>query len=293
MHTSTPESPTSDVTQSNILLKRFRRNPGAIAGAIVLLLIFLSTILVIFSPYDPHEVHIKDRLLSPSLKHPMGTDAVGRDQLTRILYGGRTSLTVSFLAVFVSLSIGVTIGSLAGYFGGWVDNILMRIRDVVLILPTFMVLILVTAVLRQTYNRFINNNQVIAIALMIGTFSWTTIFRVIRTVFVGKRGIDADRTISKLGRQVTMHAVISSGIRTIIIEAIFGIGYALIEEAGLSFLGIGIQPPVPSWGEMLNGAQIFLLRYPWMTIFPALMIILVIISINYIGDGLRDMFDLQ
>ncbi len=282
-HFSEISKEVDDATQIPVASQQFRWNLGTIANAIILSLIFLSTILVIFSPYDVNQVGIKDRFLEPSLMHPMGTDAFGRDQMTRTLYGGQVSLTAGFLAVFISLSMGITLGSLAGYFRGWLDNALMRITDAMLTLPTFTVLILLSAIFRTT-----RDNQVTHIALMIGVLSWMTVFRLVRAIFVAKLKIDVDYMLDKSNKRVAVRNVLSSGIKIIMIEAVFGISHAIIEEAGLSFLGLGIQPPTPSWGELLAGTQRFAPQYFWMRLFPALMIFLTIISVNYIGEYLLD-----
>jgi peptide/nickel transport system permease protein len=274
--------------------KRFRKHPGAIFGFVVIFLLTILVALAPLSPYDPDASSISERYQSPSLSYPMGTDALGRDLLTRVLYGGRISLTVGLLVVMISISIGVPIGALAGYYGGVLDSILMRITDTFLSLPSFLVLILLSAILREVEAPLFERNNVLTISLVIGVFAWTTFARLVRATFLTLRETDFVSASRALGgsdiRIITRH-ILPNSIGPIIVEATLEFGYAIIEESGLSFLGFGIQPPTPSWGNLLSNAQEHFTKYPWLAIFPGLMIFLSIISINYIGDGLRDAFD--
>jgi peptide/nickel transport system permease protein len=237
---------------------------------------------------------MEERLQPPSLSHPMGTDALGRDLLTRVLYGGRVSLTVGLLVVAISLSIGIPTGSLAGYYGGWLDNVLMRVTDAFLSLPVLLVLILLSAILREVDAPLFESNSVLTIALVIGTLSWMTFARLVRAIFLSLREMDfvsATRALGGSDLRIIANHILPNAIGPIIVEATLELGYAIIEESGLSFLGFGIQPPTPSWGNLLSNAQENFTKYPWLAIFPGLMIFLAIISVNYIGDGLRDAFD--
>jgi peptide/nickel transport system permease protein len=283
-----------DVSMTSIIWKRFRRHPGAIAGVVTLAILIILVLLVPLSPYDPEASSMTERLQAPSLAHPMGTDALGRDLLTRVLYGGRVSLTVGLLVVVISLSIGVPTGALAGYYGGRLDTILMRITDAFLSLPTLLVLILLSAILREVDAPFFESNSILTIALVIGILSWMTFARLVRALFLTLRELDYVSASRALGgsdlRIITRH-ILPNSVGPIIVEATLELGYAIIEESGLSFLGFGIQPPTPSWGNLLSNAQENFTKYPWLAIFPGLMIFLTIISVNYIGDGLRDAFD--
>jgi peptide/nickel transport system permease protein len=294
MLTLIPEFVTNNEVAGSAVWRRFFRHPGAITGAIILSIIFILALLAPLSPYDPNKSNLTERFKPPSLAHPMGTDALGRDLFTRVLYGGRISLAVGAMVVVISLSIGVTVGSMAGYFGGWVDNVFMRITDAALTMPTLLVLILLSSILREVKIPFIEKNNVLTIALVIGLLSWMTIARIIRAIFLSLHDIeyvDSARALGASGLRVTFGHILPNGIGPIIVEATLELGYAIIEESGLSFLGFGIQPPTPSWGNLLNDAQGYLTQYPWLAIFPGLMIFLTIISVNYIGDGLRDAFD--
>ena len=274
--------------------KRFRKHPGAIFGFIVISILIALTLLAPLSPYDPEASNITARYQPPSLSHPMGTDALGRDMFTRALFGGRISLTVGLFVVIISVLIGVPTGALAGYYGGKLDSILMRITDAFLSLPSFLVLILLSAILREVEIPLFERNNVLTISLVIGVFAWTTFARLVRASFLTLRESDfvaASRSLGGSDLRVIVRHILPNSIGPIIVEATLEFGYAIIEESGLSFLGFGIQPPTPSWGNLLSNAQEHFTKYPWLAIFPGLMIFLSIISINYIGDGLRDAFD--
>jgi len=274
--------------------RHFRKHPGAIAGSIVFLLILILVLTAPLYPFDPETINMAERLEPPSLRHLMGTDALGRDLLTRVLYGGRVSLSVGLFVVAISLAIGVPVGALAGYYGGWLESILMRITDAFLSLPSFLVLILLGAILREVQVPFLERNNVLVIAFVIGILMWMTFARLVRAVFLTIRKMDYVTAARSLGgsdfKIITTH-IIPNAIGPIIVESTLELGYAIIEESGLSFLGFGIQPPTPSWGNLLSNAQENFTKYPWLAIFPGLMIFFVIISVNYIGDGLRDAFD--
>ncbi len=274
--------------------KRFRKHPGAIFGFVVIFFLIISALLAPLSPYDPEASEISMRYKPPSLAHPMGTDALGRDLLTRVLYGGRISLTVGLLVVVLSIVVGVLIGALAGYYGGRLDGFLMRITDAFLSLPSFLVLILLSAILREVDAPLFERNNVLTISLVIGVFGWTTFARLVRASFLTLRETDfvsATRALGGSDLRIIVSHILPNSIGPIVVEATLEFGYAIIEESGLSFLGFGIQPPTPSWGNLLSNAQEHFTKYPWLAIFPGLMIFLSIISINYIGDGLRDAFD--
>lgn len=281
-------------TMTSLAWKRFRRHPGAVVGSIVLALLVLATVFAGLSPYDPEKSDIKNRYQAPSLEHPFGTDGLGRDLMTRALYGGRVSMSVGLMVVGITLSVGVPIGSIAGYYGGWIDNVLMRIIDATLAIPSLMFLILLSAILREADIPFVKGNSVITIAVVLGALSWPTVARLTRAVFLTVREMEYVKAAQALGAsapRIMLREILPNGFGPIIVESTLGVGYAIMEESGLSFLGFGIMPPTPSWGNMLNNAQEHLTQYPWLAIFPGLMIFFTIISVNYIGDGLRDALD--
>lgn len=277
-----------------LIWRRFRRHPGALAGLTVLGILVLSVILVTFSPFDPEQSDIANRLQPPSGEHVFGTDPLGRDLLTRVLYGGRISLTVGLLVMVITLVIGIPVGAAAGFFGGRVDNILMRITDAALSLPTLLILILLSAIMREVEFPLFERNNVITIGVVIGLLSWMTVARLVRAAFITIREMEfivAARGIGSSNLRIIVRHILPNAVGPVIVEATLEVGYAIMEEAGLSFLGFGIQPPTPSWGNLLSNAQEHLTKHPWLAIFPGVMIFLTIISVNYIGDGLRDAFD--
>jgi peptide/nickel transport system permease protein len=281
-------------TMASMVWNRFRRHPGAIAGTIVLSILVLAILLAPLSPYDPETSDMSSRFQPPSLKHPFGTDALGRDLLTRCLYGGRISLTVGMLVVVITLVVGLPVGAISGYFGGWIDNALMRVTDAFLALPALMVLILLSAILRELEIPFLERNNVLTIALVIGALSWMTVARLVRASYLTIREMDfvtAAHCVGVSNSRAMVRHILPNAVGPIIVEATLEMGYAIMEEAGLSFLGFGIMPPTPSWGNLLSNALQHMTKHPWLAIFPGLMIFLAIISINYIGDGLRDAFD--
>jgi len=282
------------VSAAQNVWKRFTKHRGAIAGAVIFGILAVICILAPLSPYDPEKSNLPEKFQAPSTSHWLGTDALGRDLFTRIIYGGRISLSVGGIAVAISLLIGVPIGALAGYYGGTLDSILMRLTDAFLSLPAFLVLILLAAILREVDIPFFQRSNVFTISFVIGILSWMTFARLVRAAFLTLRELDyvsAARALGSSDRRIILRHILPNGIGVVIVEATLQLGYAIIEESGLSFLGFGIQPPTPSWGNLISAAQDHFIKYPWLAVFPGLMIFLSIISVNYIGDGLRDAFD--
>jgi peptide/nickel transport system permease protein len=281
-----------DLTQN--VWKRFRLHRGAIAGVIIFGMLVILITLAPLSTFDPEASNLPEKFSAPSPTHWLGTDALGRDLFTRILYGGRISLSVGGIAVAISLLIGVPIGALAGYYGGTLDSILMRLTDAFLSLPSFLVLILLAAILREVELPLFQRNSVLTISIVIGVLSWMTFARLVRAAFLTLRELDyvsAARALGSSDRRIILGHILPNGIGVVIVEATLQLGYAIIQESGLSFLGFGIQQPTPSWGNLISTAQDHFIKYPWLAIFPGLMIFISIISVNYIGDGLRDAFD--
>ncbi len=283
----------SESTQQ-MIWRRFRKHAGARIGLAVLLVLLLAVLLAPLSPYDPDKSNVTERFQTPSWQHPMGTDPLGRDVLTRILFGGRVSMSVGVLVVAITLTLGVSVGAIAGYAGGIIDNILMRITDAALTLPSLLVLILLGAILREVDLPLLQRSSVVTIATVIGLLSWMTFARLVRAAFLTLRELDfvtASRALGASPIRIVLRHILPNTVGPIIVESTLELGYAIIEESGLSFLGFGIQPPTPSWGNLLSNAQENFIRYPWLAIFPGVMIFLTIISVNYVGDGLRDAFD--
>ncbi len=277
--------------------RRWTAHGPALAGAAVLSLIVIGcTTVSWWSPYDSETSNLSERYLAPSWRHPMGTDGLGRDLLTRVLYGGRISLAVGVLATALGLALGTGLGSLAGLQAGPVDNLVMRVADVFLALPRIMVLILATVFLRQLNLPLLQRGGgVVGIVLILGLLSWMGVARQIRAqLLVLKEGdfvLAAQATgVSPLA--VLWRHLLPNAWTPVIVAATLRIAGAVMAESGLSFLGFGVQPPTPTWGNILTHGQDELLKGRfWLVMFPGLMIFLTVIAVNFLGDGLRDALD--
>ncbi|MCO6452223.1 MAG: ABC transporter permease [Caldilineales bacterium] len=278
---------------TRLTIRRFLRHRMAVVSLVVLSLVVLSALLAPLSPYTPTQTDPKNSLEPPSLQHWFGTDDLGRDVFTRTLYGGRISISVGLMATALALGLGVLVGALSGYFGGVLDNGLMRVTDAFLSLPSLFVLILISTMLRDMPSSRMRNSVVIVI-IVIAVLSWMWPGRLVRGEFLKLKGRDFVLAATALGsghgRIITRH-ILPNSISIIIVQGTLLVAYAIIIESGLSYLGFGVQPPTPSWGNQLATAQVYALRAPWLMIFPGLMIFITAMSVNHIGDGLRDAFD--
>ena len=272
----------------------FIKHRLAVLGMCVLGALILGAIFVpIVTGYDPGKTHILDKYLPPSPQHPMGTDGLGRDLLIRSMDGGRISLLIGLLAMMLSIVIGTTVGALAGFYGGWTDNILMRIADIMLTLPTLFVAILLTQLLRAGVIPFLSAG-IVPIVLIIAVTSWMGVARLVRASYLSikqKEFIESARAAGAGNWRIILRHILPNAMSPIIVAATLRVGAAIITESGLSYLGFGVQPPTPTWGNMLRNAQSEMDYAPWTAIFPGLFIFLTVISVNYIGDGLRDALD--
>lgn len=268
------------------LLRGFARNRLAMTGSVVLTLVVLGAILgPVVSPYDVVAQDIGSRLQAPSLAHPMGTDELGRDTLTRVLAGGRISLAVGGLATVVALAIGVLVGALAGYFRGWVDNMLMRLVDLMLSLPDLFLLILASALFGPRFW---------TIVVIVGLVRWMNVARLTRASFLAlheREFVEAARALGVRRRKIVTRHLLPNSMSPIIVAGTLGVASAIMAESTLSFLGLGLQPPTASWGSMLQDAQAQIFTSPWLAVFPGLMIVVTVLAINMVGDGLRDALD--
>jgi peptide/nickel transport system permease protein len=280
-------------TMMALIWKDFRHHPMALVGLSILGTIALASLFAFLSPYNPEGVDTANRFASPSLAHPMGTDRNGRDILTRVLYGGRISLTVGIAAMATAIALGGLVGSLAGYYGGFTDNFLMRFTDFALSFPNLFVLILLSVLIRESEIPLLGSG-IASIALVIGLTSWMSVARLVRATFLTIKTQDfvtaAHAGGSSSGRIILRH-ILPNAAGPIIVNGTMGVAWAILIESGLSFLGYGVQPPTPSWGNILNDAQQTLSLYPWIAVFPGTMIFLTVVSINFIGDALRDALD--
>lgn len=276
-----------------LVLRRFLRHRVAVAGMLALLLVVAGALAAPYYRYDPEDISLLEKLQPPSPVHPMGTDDLGRDVFARVLHGGRVSLAVGGLATGVSLLIGTLIGALAGYYGGWLDNLLMRMTDIFLSFPSLFVLILLGAMIRDTPVAAFQGG-LFTIVLVIALLSWMVTARLVRATIMSIREMEFVEAARALGapnwRLIVVH-ILPNALGPIIVQGALQTAYSIITESGLSYLGFGIQLPTPTWGNMLNDAQTYMTRNPWLAIFPGLMIFITVISVNFIGDGLRDAFD--
>lgn len=267
--------------------ERFFAHRLAVTGAIVLgLLALVSAFAPIVSPYDPEKTALLLIHEPPSPTHLFGTDGLGRDLATRILYGGRVSLAVGILAMAVAISFGTLVGGIAGFYGGWIDGGLMRFVDMMYSIPRLFLLIIIGVLLKGM--------TVTAIIVVLGLLSWMTTSRLVRATFLSLKSrefVEAARCVGANDRRIIVRHILPNALAPIIVAATLGVAGTIIAESTLSFLGLGIQPPTPSWGNMLEDATIEMERAPWTAFFPGLVIFLAVVSINFIGDGLRDALD--
>ncbi|MBI3942300.1 MAG: ABC transporter permease [Chloroflexi bacterium] len=254
---------------------------------VLILLILMAIFAPLISPQDPFSLDPRQIRNPPSAEHWFGTDTAGRDEWARMVYASRVSLSVGIVAVSIYLLIGTVLGALAGYYGGTIDNIVMRLTDIVLCFPDLIIIITIVSVLGPSiYN----------VMLVIGLLGWPGLARLVRGQFLSLREqqfVEAARCLGvPVGRIIFRH-ILPSVVPYMLVAATFGIAGAILTEAGLSFLGLGVQPPTPSWGNMLNGAQnlTILERYVWIWLPPGMMIAISVLAINFIGDGLRDALD--
>ncbi|MFN2521231.1 MAG: ABC transporter permease [Candidatus Limnocylindria bacterium] len=268
-------------------LERFEAHHLAVAGVLVLAaLAALALLAPLVSPYDAERTDLLAIYDPPSPMHPMGTDSLGRDLGTRILYGGRVSLTIGLLTAAVAISLGTLVGGLAGFHGRWVDGLLMRFVDMMYAFPRLFLLIL--------FGVLFKGMSVGLIVIVLGALSWMTTSRLVRATFLSLKHrdfVEAARAIGARDRDIIVRHMLPNSLGPIVVAATLGVASAIISESTLSFLGLGVQPPTPTWGNMLKDATSDMGQAPWTAIFPGLAIFLAVVSVNFIGDGLRDAFD--
>lgn len=275
-----------DATYLQMVWRRFKRHRLAVASLIILCCLYLIAIFApLLSTQDYRAVEPEIRLQAPSSKHWFGTDDVGRDIYSRVLHGARISLSVGFVAAGFAVLVGTVVGAVAGYFGGVVDDILMRVTEIFMAFPTFFLLITVVSLLpRSIFN----------IMVVIGLTSWPGLARMVRAEFLSLREQDfteAARAIGASDRRIIFRHILPNAMAPIIVSTSLRIGGAILAESGLSFLGLGVQEPFPSWGNILNRGRNFLRYAPWITMAPGVFIFITVLCFNFIGDGLRDALD--
>jgi len=269
-----------------IYLARFKRNKLALTG---LSIISVLTLIAIFAPYltqySPIEQNLLERLQPPSAKHFFGTDDLGRDVFSRIVYGTRVSISVGLVAVSIIVLIGTAVGLISGYFGKKIDLVLMRFVDIMLCFPTFFLILMVIAFLEPNiYN----------VMIVIGLTSWSGLARLVRGECLAVREreyVQAAQVLGLARRRILFVHILPNVIAPIIVSATLGVGSAILIESGLSFLGLGVQPPTPSWGNILTSGKDYIYLAWWLSLFPGMAILVTVLSYNLLGEGLRDVFD--
>ena len=274
--------------------ERFKKNKLSMAGAIIFGLIILAVILVpIISPYSLNELNLPNKLQPPSSAHWLGTDEQGRDIFMRVFYGGRISIKIGLLTAGVTVILGALVGGVAGYYGGWVDNILMRFAEIVYSLPFYPLVITLSFVLMWQVS---SDMKMYIVMLILALLSWPGLARMIRGQILSLREQDfmvATKALGLSTKTKIVRHLLPNTLAYIIVNATLGMGGAILTEAALSFLGLGVIPPTPTWGNMIERARdSFIFRKnPWVWIPPGILIILTVVSINLLGEGLRDAFD--
>lgn len=269
-----------------IYLDRFKQNKLALAGFfMILFLLVVAVFAPIIATYDPLQQAPLDRLQSPSSKHWLGTDDLGRDVFSRVVYGTRISLTVGFAAVGISVLIGATLGLFAGYFGGFLDSLLMRFVDIMLCFPTIFLIIMIIA--------FVGPN-IYTVMFVIGITSWPGLSRLVRGECLSLRErefVQAGKILGLPNPRILFIHILPNVLGVILVSASLNLGGAILTETALSFLGLGVQPPTPSWGNMLTGGKDYIYMGWWMTFYPGLAIFITVLAYYLFGEGLRDIFD--
>jgi len=289
------------LTLGQLTWRRFRRHKMAIFGAVTLFLLFIYSFggAFIFSEQYANFTETGARLQAPSSTHPFGTDTIGRDILARTIYGGQISLFIGLTAVIIELLMGVMIGAISGYYGGRIDALLMRFTEAVLNIPQIFLLLVMAKffagklptiqVLGRTFS-----GSVVVIIFIIGLTSWPYLARIVRAEFLSLKENDfvmAARATGTSSTEIIFRHILPNSIAPIVVSGTLGVANAILSEAYISFLGMGVQPPTATWGNMLEGAYNYIESSPWLWFFPGMLILLTTLSINFLGDGLRDALD--
>jgi len=264
----------------------FKKNKLAVGGLAVIVITFLiAGSASLMAPHDPGKTDVSLKLQPPSSQHVLGTDQLGRDIFSRMLYGSRISLSVGFVAVAISILIGIFVGALAGYYGGWVDSLLMRFVDIMICFPSFFLILTVVALLGPS---------LLKVMFVIGITSWMGTSRFVRAEFLSLRERDFVQAAQALGvrdLRIIFRHILPNALAPVFVTATLDVATAILVEAGLSFLGFGAQPPAPSWGNILTEGRTYIFDAWWLTIFPGLAILITVLSFNLLGEGLRDALD--
>jgi peptide/nickel transport system permease protein len=266
--------------------RQFSKNRLAVAGLILVLFLFvIASLAPRISPYDPALIDVNQILYPPSTKHWLGTDHLGRDVLSRMIWGSRISLLVGFVAIGLATLIGSILGALAGYYGGWIDNVIMRFVDIMLCFPTFFLILAVIAVLEPS---------IWNIMIVIGVTSWMGVARLIRAEFLSlmdREFVLAAKAEGASDFRIIFRHVLPNALAPVLVAATLGVAAAILTESALSFLGIGVQPPTPSWGNMLTAGKDNIEIAWWLSLYPGLAILFTVLGYNLLGEGIRDAVD--
>ena len=269
----------------NVLMKLFK-NKFALTGlTVITLLIVVALFAPVISPYTPSEQNVFERLQAPSLSHFFGTDDLGRDVFTRMIFGARISLAVGFISVFIILVIGTFLGIISGYYGGKIDYIIMRFTDIVLCFPTFFLIILVIA--------FIEPN-IYNVMIVIGVTSWPGLARLVRAEVLSlkeREFILVSKMMAISNIKIFFVHILPNIISPLMVYSSLAIGGAILTESALSFLGLGVQPPMPSWGQILTSGKDYIYMAWWLSLFPGIAILVTVLAFNLVGEAIRDIFD--
>lgn len=269
-----------------VIIRRFMRNRLAVAGLAVVLALFAVALLAPhLAPFDPYLVNTRLRLLPPGGEHLLGTDSLGRDVLSRLIWGGRVSLSVGFVAVGLAAAIGLALGSVAGYYGGLVDGAVMRFCDLMLCFPSMFLILAVIAVLEPS---------IWNVMAVIGLTGWMGVARLVRAEFISLKNRDfvlAARALGASDFRIIRRHLLPNALAPVLVAATLGVAGAILTESSLSFLGLGVQPPTATWGAMLAEGKDYLSRAWWLSLYPGLAILITVLSYNLVGEGLRDAFD--
>jgi len=268
------------------MLRKTLANPLALAGLIIIFTVLLFALLApLIAPYDPDAIDVKAILLAPSSTHWMGTDGLGRDVFSRMLFGARISLLVGIVAVGIATIIGIILGAISGYYRGWVDIFIMRLVDVMLSIPTFFLILAVIAFLTPS---------IWNIMIVIGLTSWMGVTRMVRAEFLslhGREFVLASRTLGARDFRLIFIHLLPNSLTPIIVSSVLGVASAVLIESGLSFLGLGVQAPQASWGNILTDGKEYIQFAWWLSLFPGLAILITVLGYNLLGEGLRDALD--
>lgn len=275
-----------DDTLFQAFLRRLKANRLAMAGAIVVLVLVVVAVLApVITPHDPYAIDVAAILLPPSPQHLFGTDELGRDVFSRMVYGARVSLQVGFVAAGLATLVGVFLGALAGYYGGKVEALIMRFTDMMLCFPTFFLILAVIALLEPS---------IINIMAVIGLTSWMGVARLVRAEFLTLKERDyvvAARSLGASDKRIIFRHILPNAMAPVLVALTLGVAGAILTESGLSFLGLGVQPPLASWGNILNQGKANIEIAWWLSLFPGLAILVTVLGYNLLGEGIRDALD--